>query len=607
MQEGTYIQGASGKAPIKSYHLAAGNSLLKEGRRNIGLTSREVSCYDAAGTMASVESARNGYEAFQVLIVSKACDLKEITVQMTPLINSQTGRKISAKHVRLFLIKSVKTRGRKPDKYWPDILWPYEKFDLPKNQLQAIWVSIYIPKSAGAGNYQGLIEVHPADAPLKTIQVNLKIWDFALPDKTHLSTAFGFTTMDSMSRFYDFYPGSPQKQFIMISKYLRFLSDHRINTLFYGYVTNRDPRIVRIKEDKNGNLSYDFTKLDPYLSLLAELNMRFNIFAPSFWQNPESLFRLNPLLSRFKYLGRGIFNSPEFDRVVAQLLSSYVKHLSRKGWLKNAFCYVWDEPPDNMYDHMRKMCEMVKKVAPDIPRLTVANHEPIRLEGHCDIWCPNLGENSPPGCYDRYKDFYERRKKAGDEVWWYLACEPHPFPNWWLDYPLVDCRIPFWLTWRYGLDGVAYWNVNAWHYGTPETPHGDNFHEKVSERWPNRPWDPSWFCNCRSRPCQGNGQLIYPGPNGPVSSMRMESIRNGIEDYEYLRLLEQRSAALASRSSTAAHQKILQASKLILETARQAANRADDYERDAKKLLALRGKIGRQIEALTDALRNMKE
>lgn len=32
-----------------------------------------------------------------------------------------------------------------------------------------------------------------------------------------------------------------------------------------------------------------------------------------------------------------------------------------KGWLKNAFCYIWDEPPAAMYSHMRRMCELVKK------------------------------------------------------------------------------------------------------------------------------------------------------------------------------------------------------------------------------------------------------
>ena len=595
-----------GKGLVKQYHASATNSLVKEGRSKERLTPGESVCYAALGTKVEIAAARNGHEAFQVFVAAPDKGLKDVTLRKTALIDEQTGRKIDARHVSLFVVESVKTRGRKPDKSWPDILWPYKKFDVPKGRLQPVWVSVYVPKGTKAGEYRGRIEVRPAGAAAQTVQVKLTVWDFALSDKTHMATVFGFTTMDSMSRFYDFYPGSPARQGAMVRKYLRFLNDRRINTLFYGYTTVRDPRIVSIKEGKNGKLSYDFTKLDPLLRMLVKMGIRFNIFAPAFWQTADQLFKLNPLLAeRFGHLGDDLFDSPEFDRAVAELLDSYVKHLRRKGWLKNAFCYVWDEPPAGMYAHMRKMCELVKKIAPEVPRMTVANYEPFALEGHSDIWCPNLGSHTPPGCYDQYKDFYERRKRAGDEVWWYLACEPHPFPNWWLDYPLVDCRITGWLTWRYGLDGLGYWNTNAWHYGTPTMPHGNNFRTDPAERWPNGPWDPSWTCSakCTTAPCQGSGQLVYPGPDGPLSSIRLETIRDGIEDYEYLRLLERKTAALAAKRSTPARQKLLRASRRVLAAARRAANRADDWEQDGGKLLALRIRIGRQIEVITGALR----
>ncbi|MCK4626927.1 MAG: DUF4091 domain-containing protein, partial [Phycisphaerae bacterium] len=99
------------------------------------------------------------------------------------------------------------------------------------------------------------------------------------------------------------------------------------------------------------------------------------------------------------------------------------------------------------------------------------------------------------------------------------------------------------------------------------------------------------------------GQLVYPGPDGPLSSTRLETIRDGIEDYEYLRLLERKSATLAKRRSTPARQKLLRASQRILSAVRRAANSAVDWEQDAEKLLALRSRIGRQIEAVTAALR----
>ncbi|MBC8443459.1 DUF4091 domain-containing protein, partial [PVC group bacterium] len=42
----------------------------------------------------------------------------------------------------------------------------------------------------------------------------------------------------------------------------------------------------------------------------------------------------------------------------------------------------------------------------------------------------------------------------------------------------------------------------------------------------------------------GDGLLVYPGPNlTPYSSIRLEVIRDGIEDYEYLALLTRTLAA----------------------------------------------------------------
>ena len=32
----------------------------------------------------------------------------------------------------------------------------------------------------------------------------------------------------------------------------------------------------------------------------------------------------------------------------------------------------------------------------------------------------------------------------------------------------------------------------------------------------------------------GDGSLICPGPDGPLSTIRLENIRDGLEDYEYL-------------------------------------------------------------------------
>ena len=52
----------------------------------------------------------------------------------------------------------------------------------------------------------------------------------------------------------------------------------------------------------------------------------------------------------------------------------------------------------------------------------------------------------------------------------------------------------------------------------------------MDQKWPNVPWDSRTYYYFN-----GEGQLIYPGPDGmPYSSIRLENFRDGMEDYEYL-------------------------------------------------------------------------
>jgi hypothetical protein len=56
--------------------------------------------------------------------------------------------------------------------------------------------------------------------------------------------------------------------------------------------------------------------------------------------------------------------------------------------------------------------------------------------------------------------------------------------------------------------------------------------------------EPAWRENAYLPP--GDDHLVYPGPMGPLSSIRWEAMRDGIEDYEMLKLLQKRNPKLAS-------------------------------------------------------------
>jgi hypothetical protein len=101
----------------------------------------------------------------------------------------------------------------------------------------------------------------------------------------------------------------------------------------------------------------------------------------------------------------------------------------------------------------------------------------------------------------------------------------------------------------------------------------------------------------------GDGFLMYPGGPighaGPVSSIRMEQAREGVEDYEYLWTLRQRlqQAKAAGKDVTAAQQALDLAQTLV-----PMPNAGGRYSTkvlpDPAKVLEIKEAVGRAIESL---------
>lgn len=131
---------------------------------------------------------------------------------------------------------------------------------------------------------------------------------------------------------------------------------------------------------------------------------------------------------------------------------------------------------------------------------------------------------------DRY-EYKQLENNGEDSTWWYTAWVPfYPMPSYHIDTDLLGARVLSWMQYEYGIEGNLYWSTSA--YGSVEN--------SVDCR-PRDPYnDPIAFAGATAN---GDGYLTYPGrPYGldtPVSSLRLETIRDGIEDYELMYRLEQ--------------------------------------------------------------------
>ena len=116
--------------------------------------------------------------------------------------------------------------------------------------------------------------------------------------------------------------------------------------------------------------------------------------------------------------------------------------------------------------------------------------------------------------------------------------------------------------------------------------------EKVETKWPNRSWE------AMSHPAgNGDGQLLYPGPEGhPLGSIRLEMIRDSIEDYEYLYLLRKLTQKL-KEAKKGKYQDLIIKSERLLDVDRSMIEPVT-----SKKIYRLREQIALQIEKIKNIL-----
>ena len=128
------------------------------------------------------------------------------------------------------------------------------------------------------------------------------------------------------------------------------------------------------------------------------------------------------------------------------------------------------------------------------------------LENLLDDYCFLYGEESNV-------DVVKSRKAKGFTTTYYNCCNP-PVPNNFVFSPPIEGRWLGWYTTAHKYDGYLRWAYDAW----PADVNRDARHDL----WP-----------------AGDCFLIYPGAN---SCIRYEKIREGIVDYEKLRIIREKAS-----------------------------------------------------------------
>lgn len=455
---------------------------------------------------ARLKAARNEFEAVQVILRSHA-PLRAVSATVTDLTGLR-GNRIDKEHISLFREHYIRVSRPSPKSpfppgWWPDALIPFQNpdthlplaggrfpsgtFDLESEHNQPLWVEVYVPADTPAGLYNGVIRITMNGRSVASVPLTLEVWDFSLPPVPSVRSDFG-----SFERVAEFHRVSPETpEYLLVRRYEDSLIRHRL-------MPNR-PRTTVPSVAPDGTV--DVQKVN---SVMKHYMDHVGINS---WRIP-----LGPSQPFPDTLGK------DRERTIRYLRSLYA-YMEGHGWGSRTFIYPVDEPrTPEQYQQVREFAALAREAHRDIKLLLTDTPIPERpgpreLFGAVNIWVVLFGSFDEAAV--------AKRLAAGNEVWSYTALTQggQSIPHWQLDFPLLNYRIPLWINWRYGLTGLLYWTTVYWR----DT--GDPWVNPISyeDRY------------------NGEGSLFYPGTavgyDGPVPSIRLKAIRDGMEDYEYLRLL----------------------------------------------------------------------
>ena len=390
--------------------------------------------------------------------------------------------------------------------YYPDCLQELEFVDVPLMQNQPVWVSYYIPRNAESGDYSANLvftgKINGESLKI-TKQVNTMVYPVTLPEQSLWVS--NWHTTDGLSRMNNNHPVEPfsARYWELLTAIARVMRDHGQNT----YLIWHD-NIGRLFNVSNigTQYSFDFTNFDKMVELFIREGGLKRI------EGGHLGGRLSNDYWNFGVhvpnLGIKPMEDEAAQNFLSQLLPALHAHMKTKGWETMYVQHIADEPTDEGAQSYSRIADFVKKQMPGIKIIEALSAK--QIVNIVDIWAPRLD------FYHKNYAFYQELQAAGCEIWFYTCTEPQGnYANRFLELPLVQTRFLHWINYRYGATGYLHWGLNWWHLNTTNTAAVGN--------WP-----------------AGDAWIIYPAYGKAYSSIRLAAMRDGIADYELLKLLEQK-------------------------------------------------------------------
>lgn len=382
---------------------------------------------------------------------------------------------------------------------WPTILVA-DRLDndltvnVQAGKAQPVWISVKVPHGTPEGVYTGQVDVTAAgmDKPL-SLPVWLKVAPYDLPEPHdwtfHLDL---WQHPEHATKFANALLWSSQ-HFDYLRPLMKLLADSG-QKVVTTQISNT--KLVSKTKKKDGGWSYNYYYFDKWVTLMEEVGIDAEI----------DCYGIIPWAYKFEYFDEasnktvyltGEPGSEEFSNYWTPFLQDFKKHLQSKGWYDKTFL-AFDERAE------KDLVPCIKVIKAAVPDFKIS-HTGIyfdSVEPYSDVICLTFDSPYPDGVV-------ESRRAAGRKSTYYTCCAQR-YPNTFMASPPAEGAWIAWAARARDLDGYLRWSYMIW-------DNADPVNDVRSTGGPS-----------------GDRYIVYPDCR---SSVRLEKIVEGIQDYEKTRIL----------------------------------------------------------------------
>ncbi len=404
--------------------------------------------------------------------------------------------------------------------YVPDVLYEEDRVLLPAGETHAFWITLTPDSTATSGLRTVPVLVTPDNGRARRHDVGLQVHDTRVQSRRGFPVTQWFYN-DALLDYYQC-TAFDERYWSILPAYFRNMAAHGQDTVYTPVFTppldgvKRPSQLLRVQRTEDGRYCFDWTDVERYVKLAQDCGLTHFEWTHFFTQwgarDAIRVYRDQGADEHLLWAPDTAATSAIYREFMGRFLPELHRFLTRNSLLERSFFHVSDEPHgDEHRSNYTAARAVLRELAPWMRTMDALTDIDYGRQQLTDMPIPSIRTAL---------DFVAE----GIPSWCYYCCNPRGrFVQRLLDTPLPKIRMNGWLFYRWPFKGFLHWGYNYW-YRSQTREMIDPFAEQDGLKWPG------W--------AYGDPFMVYPGPEGPLDSVRWEVFADSLQDYALLQTLQ---------------------------------------------------------------------